>query len=126
MPNQNRTSLKTRLRGSLATAFLALVATAGPLAAAPPVAAAQLGSVETGRQYVQDVCSSCHAIKPGAEVSPVPEAPTFEQVANTPGMNERALMVFFRTPHASMPNLVITGDDADNVVAYIMSLKEKK
>lgn len=126
MPNRHQPRTAVRLRQSLTLALLAFAATSAPLAAAPPVAAAQLGTVDAGREYVQDVCASCHAIKPGAETSPVPEAPTFEQVANAPGWNERALMVFFRTPHASMPNLVITGDDADNVIAYIMSLKEKK
>lgn len=125
MPQRSK-SRHLSVRQTLAGALLALSVTASPIAAAPPVIAAQLGSVDAGRAYAEDVCATCHAIKPGAGESPVPEAPAFEQVANTPGWNERALMVFFRTPHASMPNLVITGSDADNIIAYIMSLKDKK
>ena len=40
-------------------------------------------------------------------------------------MNRRALIVFFRTPHKNMPNLVIQGDEADDIIAYILSLKSK-
>jgi mono/diheme cytochrome c family protein len=87
------------------------------------VQAANLGNVETGRTYVQTHCASCHSIAPGAESSPVGAATPFQAIADTGGMNRTALYVFFRTPHPNMPNLVVDGDDLDNVIAYILSLK---
>jgi hypothetical protein len=53
-------------------------------------------------------------------------APTFRAIANTPGMTALALNVFLRTPHRSMPNLVISDGDRDNVIAYILSLRDKR
>ncbi len=89
------------------------------------VSAAELGNIEAGKAFAQDTCASCHAIDKGADASPDSQAPTFEAVANTPGLNRRALIVFFRTPHKNMPNLIIQGAEADNVIAYILSLKAK-
>jgi hypothetical protein len=40
-------------------------------------------------------------------------------------MTRLALKVFLQSPHASMPNLMVGGEDADNVIAYILSLKGK-
>jgi hypothetical protein len=41
-------------------------------------------------------------------------------------MTALALNVFLRTPHRSMPNLVISDGDRDNVIAYILSLRDKR
>ena len=50
-------------------------------------------------------------------------APSFEAIANPPGVTPLALKVFFRTSHKDMPNLVIGRDKADALVSYILSLK---
>ena len=49
--------------------------------------------------------------------------PSFQEIANTTGMSEIALISFFQTPHPSMPNLIVPADDARDVIAYILSLK---
>ena len=36
-----------------------------------------------------------------------------------------ALTVALRTSHRSMPNLIIKGRNAQNIIAYILSLKRK-
>ena len=54
-------------------------------------------------------------------------APTFDAVAGTPGMNERALVVWLQSSdHGSMPNLMLASEDREDVVAYIMSLRAQK
>ncbi len=88
-------------------------------------AADPLGDPAKGKAYAANICASCHAIEPGEQASPVGEAPTFQNVADTPGITRTALIVFFRTPHRTMPNLVVQGDEADDVIAYILSLKVK-
>jgi hypothetical protein len=65
----------------------------------------------------------CHALKQ-VETSPEPTAPPFADVANTQGMTATALTVWLTTSHPTMPNIVIEPHDMDNVVAYILSLKE--
>ena len=45
----------------------------------------------------------------------------------TPGINERALIVWFQSSdHATMPNLILAQKDLDDVVAYILSLRAHK
>jgi hypothetical protein len=39
-------------------------------------------------------------------------------------MSEMALRVWFQSPHPSMPNLRLTEKQSDDLIAYIMSLKE--
>jgi hypothetical protein len=57
-------------------------------------------------------------------MSPHERATAFELVANTRGMSEMALRVWFQSPHPSMPNLVLRDKTADDLIAYIMSLKQ--
>jgi mono/diheme cytochrome c family protein len=93
---------------------------------AATVQAANLGNVEAGRTYAQAHCASCHSIVPGGEASPLGAASPFQVIADTAGMNRTALFVFFRTPHPNMPNLVVDGDDLDDIIAYILSMKTAK
>jgi len=96
------------------------------LAIAPSVAAQDLPAVTRGLKYASSSCSDCHAVAAGQRVSPNPNAPTFESVANTPGMTEMALNVWLHTSHPSMPNLIIKPDRIDDLAAYIRTLKKKQ
>ena len=87
--------------------------------------AQKLGDTQTGAAYADQICSECHAVHSGARVSPNKRAPAFQTVAEMRGMSEMALRTWFRTPHPSMPNLVIKDKEADDVIAYILSLKRQ-
>ena len=82
-----------------------------------------IGDVNQGQSFAKRICASCHAVMADQFLSPLAEATPFQKVADTPGMTRTALTVFFRTPHKQMPNLIISGAEADNVIAYILSLK---
>ena len=41
-------------------------------------------------------------------------------------MTATALAVWLRTPHKSMPNLMIAPQDRNNVIAYIVSLRDDR
>ncbi|HEX7532153.1 MAG TPA: c-type cytochrome [Methyloceanibacter sp.] len=88
-------------------------------------AAAQEGDVTAGAAYAKQICASCHAVLPNEQISPLPQAPTFQTVANLPGMTEMALSVWLQSSHPTMPNIILKPDDLRNVVAYITSLKTK-
>ncbi|MGF1622067.1 MAG: c-type cytochrome [Rhodomicrobiaceae bacterium] len=91
----------------------------------PAIASGQeRGDPEKGLTFAQEVCADCHGVRKGYEPSQEPFAPTFEAIANSPGMSELALSVFLRTPHATMPNLVLTETEIVDVVSYIVSLKK--
>jgi mono/diheme cytochrome c family protein len=85
-------------------------------------ALAQDADIEAGAAYAKQVCAACHAVLPNQEFSPLAEAPTFQSVAETPGMTEYALSVWLQSSHPTMPNIVLEPDDMRNVIAYICSL----
>lgn len=91
---------------------------------------AQTGAQEpadanSGRIFAKGVCAECHAVSTGQVASPVIAAPSFRSIANSPGMSRTALIVWFQTPHPTMPNLMLKAEDLDNVIAYILSLKDE-
>jgi hypothetical protein len=52
-------------------------------------------------------------------------APNFTDLATTLGMTDRALRVWLRSSHPTMPNIVLTDNERDDVIAYIMSLRTR-
>ena len=85
-------------------------------------AAAGLDSIAAGHRLAEAWCKTCHAIEAGGSLVPHP-GPDFVAVANAPSTTELGLKVFLRTSHPSMPNIVLTPEQADNLVTYILSLK---
>jgi hypothetical protein len=52
-------------------------------------------------------------------------APDFRAIANTSGMTATALHAFLRTAHPKMPNLILTPEQSADVIAYILSLRDR-
>lgn len=86
-------------------------------------AAQQIGNPGAGAAYAKQVCAKCHAIDP-TEPSSEPAAPPFKDVANTPGMTATALAVWLTTAHPTMPNIILDSHELDDVIAFILSLKD--
>jgi mono/diheme cytochrome c family protein len=84
-----------------------------------------IGDAQKGLQYASEVCAKCHAVHLKQPASPLPQAPRFEDIANTPGMTAIALTTWFQTSHPTMPNLIIKNDEMRNVIQYILSLKRE-
>jgi cytochrome c len=85
------------------------------------------GNVAAGHRIAQQWCSECHRVDPTQRlVDPDAEAPTFEEVANEPSTTALSLRVFFQSNHENMPDLHISKSQADDLVAYILSLKKEK
>ena len=83
---------------------------------APPSAA-------LGLRYAEQSCATCHAVTAAQGQSPNPNAPSFEVIANLPGMTGTALNAWMHSPHPTMPNLIVSPADRDNVAAYLESLR---
>lgn len=88
--------------------------------------AADAGSAEKGLAIARVQCAECHLLGKEKGLSTNVMAPTFAEIANTPGMTAAALKVALSTPHEVMPNLVIKGEAADSLIAYILSLKDRR
>ena len=84
------------------------------------------GSSEAGRVYAREVCAPCHAFNAEqASQRMITVAPDFQSIANTSGMTATALHAFLRTPHPKMPNLILTPEQSADVIAYILSLRDR-
>lgn len=93
---------------------LSLFACAGEASANP----------DRGRILAQQWCAQCHGVRPN-EASIEPTAPSFSAIAREGSATEYALRVFLRTPHPTMPNFILQPEDIDDLVSYIVSLREK-
>jgi mono/diheme cytochrome c family protein len=82
------------------------------------------GDLRRGRVLARQVCAECHSVRRGDVRSPNSNSPSFVAIASTPGMTATALNVFLHTSHRSMPNLILTADQTNGIIAYILSLKK--
>ena len=95
----------------------------GALAAVTAVQAQHIGDIRQGRQLALDVCASCHAVRAGQTQSPLATAPSFEEIANTPGMTAAALnFALTAEVHPAMPLLMLSSQQVGDVSAYIFEL----
>jgi len=102
-----------------------LVVAAAALAASLSIASAQdlRGNVASGRDLSGHWCGNCHQIDGGPQARP--GVSTFAQVARLPSTTALSLRVFLRSSHADMPNIQMSDADADDLIAYILTLKQK-
>ena len=100
------------------------LAVIGMTLAAQNVQAQEVGDLRKGRILARQVCAECHAVRRGDMRSPNSNSPSFVAIASTPGMTATALNVFLHTSHRSMPNLILTADQTNGIIAYILSLKK--
>ncbi len=83
-----------------------------------------IGDPAAGRQLAEAWCTECHVIGPKS-VEGVMRAPDFATVAKRPATTALSLNVFLRSSHDNMPNFILTRGQADDIVAYILTLKER-
>jgi cytochrome c len=81
-------------------------------------------SATAGHRLAEAWCKDCHAID-AKGAGPAHAGPAFAGVANQPSTTALSIKVFLRTSHPSMPNIVISPTEADDLANYILSLKHK-
>ena len=85
-----------------------------------------IGNPVAGHELALNVCSECHWASEEQFVIPENEAPSFFQLADDPAYTPIGLRVALQTPHNNMPNLMLTPQETDDVIAYIMELREQR
>ena len=103
---------------------LSPIVSALALLLAAALAAQELGDRRAGHDFAMQVCSECHWVSDEQMVIPENEAPSFFQVAEDPAITPISLRVFFGTPHQNMPGIMLSDPERDDVIAYILSLRE--
>jgi cytochrome c len=89
---------------------------------APALAHSLRGDVGAGSRLAESWCGACHVVAP-RRVQPGDAAPSFQAIAKLDSTSALSLKVFLRTSHQDMPNYQLTPEEADNIIAYILSLK---
>ena len=103
-------------RGCVAV-LLGVLALSGPARAE-----SKPGNAAEGLRFVETWCSGCHPVTlRAARTGGI--APDFGTIAERPETNAQALKVFFNSSHPLMPNFQLAPDEANDVIAYILSLK---
>lgn len=96
------------------------------VAAAPaPTRAASADRATRGLAFAQAHCASCHAVAIN-HYSPIPAAPAFPAVVNTPGLTPQTLETWLRDSHnyPDIMNFEIEPDHIADLAAYMMTLRE--
>ena len=100
--------------------FIRLHVAAGQGVTQGPSSQGLRGNVESGRLSAQGWCTECHSVQP--ETAGTGKfAPDFTVVAQR--RSARWLNAFLRAKHTLMPNFVLNRQEADDLIAYILSLK---
>jgi cytochrome c len=81
------------------------------------------GDPWAGGKLAREVCAICHIVSEDQLHDPGFGAPTFFEVAAHPSVTALSLRVFLRRPHANMPDLMLTPDETDDIISYILTLR---
>ena len=78
----------------------------------------QVGDPAAGNQLAERTCLGCHGAQNTSH-----KAPAFSAIAAMSSTTAKSLQVFLRTSHPTMPNLILSDTDRDDLIAYILSLR---
>lgn len=96
---------------------LMLLLTTASLADAP-------GDPAAGQRVAERWCAGCHAVEADATVGNDVVRP-FVAIADDATTTARALAGFLAKPHGGMPDFALSRRDIDDLVAYILSLRQR-
>ena len=91
-----------------------------PLALLAMPAAAQ--DLSAGRSLAERWCMACHVVEPSQSMA-TDNAPSFSAIAARPGTTARSLDRYLSQGHTLMPDFLLSAQERDALVAYILSLR---
>ena len=115
------------MRATITAASLAALAALvlGACASQPSGPVSDDAAALRGRAYAEETCATCHAVSDAQLYSPNASAPSFEELANTPGMTRVALNAWLHSAHPTMPHLIVEQDRIDDLSEYLATLKRR-
>ena len=81
------------------------------------------GDPVAGARLAREVCAACHVVAEDQMIDPG-VGPWFTDVAQDPATTALSLRAFLQTPHADMPDLIMAPGETDDIIAYILTLKD--
>jgi cytochrome c1 len=117
-------------------AILMLIATAAAHAEFAAYAQPRpAGDAKEGRTFAVEACTGCHIVAQDQPFVPIyvgeVHPPDFKEVANKPGVTAESLIHYLDTlpaipKNSLMANADLTAEQTRDVVAYILSLRDKQ
>jgi mono/diheme cytochrome c family protein len=98
--------------------LLMMVTGAGALAVTDSV-----GNPGFGRGLANDLCGDCHIVSPDQQFSGERLGPNLVERARDPEITELALRSYLQTTHPLMPNIMLTQQQTDDIIAYLLTFK---
>jgi mono/diheme cytochrome c family protein len=90
-----------------------------------PAVAQQQPNPRQGERLAKQWCASCHLVA-ADQRTPVPDvAPAFASIAARPQATPGALRVIIQMPYPRMPQIALSRDEVEHIIAYIVSLKSR-
>ena len=88
---------------------------------------------DAGRSFAFLACTGCHIVAPDQPFKPVysgsPHPPDFKEISNrsdlTAARLRRHLEALPTAPQSGMPNMMLSDEQLQDVVAFIFSLRDK-
>jgi mono/diheme cytochrome c family protein len=75
-----------------------------------------------GKRLAELWCAACHVVTANQRQANA-DAPPFEEIAKRPNFSEPGLVTFLLDPHAKMPNMNLTRTEANDIAAYVGTLR---
>jgi len=82
---------------------------------------AAAADAKSGHQLAQRWCSGCHAVEANRASD---KAPPFEVIARRPSSTPEHLRAWLSTPHDVMPDLSLSRQDIESIIAYMEQLRD--
>ena len=102
---------------------LAGMATAAAVLAACATATPPGNRVAEGRQIATSICIECHRVSEAESGPTFRGGPAFTVIAGRPDLTDGVLHQFLQETHWPMPNLLLSFNQREAVIAYIRSLR---
>jgi len=91
------------------------------------------GKAEAGRSFALLACTGCHVVSADQPFKPIysglPHPPDFKEIANRSDLTAAWLRHHLETlpavPKSGMPNLPLSSQQLEDIVAFIISLRDK-
>jgi mono/diheme cytochrome c family protein len=83
---------------------------------------ASAADAANGQRIAQRWCATCHVVAPGQQQT-TGEAPPFAAIAKRPNFNADQIAYFLLAPHPMMPDMSLSRQSAQDIAAYIATLK---
>ncbi len=115
---------KSKLFFGIATAVLRNTALglASAILAANSIPSALAADAVNGKRLAERWCAECHVVALTQRQANA-DAPPFEEIARRPNFSEGGLATFLLDPHAKMPDMNLTRNEAGDIAAYVRTLK---